>query len=175
MASRQDSSVKFQVLTRDEAETLELIAERIFPKTNTPGAVDIGAVNYIDIALAGDYAPLVPLYRQGIRAVNRYARAKFGRTFRSLSDELKDAVLVAFEAGSIAEFKNAKEFFETVRYHVLEGVFCEPQYGGNKDMIGWRLVDFPGQQFGYVDAYVNQRVDLEPMAVDSRKIAENKS
>ena len=42
-------------------------------------------------------------------------------------------------------------------------------------MIGWRLVDFPGQQFGYADAYVNQRVDLEPLAVDSRKIEENKS
>ena len=163
------------VLTQDETETLELIAERIFPKTSTPGAVEIGAVNYIDIALAGDYAPLVSLYRQGIRAINRYARAKFGRAFRSLNDDLKDAVLVAFESGSVAEFKNAAEFFETVRCHVLEGVFCEPQYGGNKDMMGWRLVDFPGQQFGYPDAYINTRVDLEPVAVDSRKPAEKKS
>lgn len=174
MDSRQDSK-KFHVLTPDEAETLELIADRIFPKTTTPGAVEIGAVNYIDIALAGDYAPLLPLYRLGIRAVNRYARSKFGRVFRSLSDELKDAVLVAFEAGSISEFKNAAEFFETVRGHVLEGIFCEPQYGGNKDMIGWRLVDFPGQQFGYADAYVNKRVDLEPLAVDSNKIEDKKS
>ena len=47
----------------------------------------------------------------------------------------------------MAGFKQAAEFFETVRYHVLEGVFCEPQYGGNRDMIGWRLVNFPGQQF----------------------------
>lgn len=175
MDSRQDSSAKFQVLTPDEAETLELIAERIFPKTNTPGAVEIGAVNYIDIALAGDYAPLLPLYRQGIRAFHRYARSKFGCAFRSLNDELKDAVLVAFEAGSISEYKSAAEFFETVRCHVLEGIFCEPQYGGNKDMMGWRLVDFPGQQFGYADAYVNKRVDLEPVAVDSNKIAEKKS
>ena len=165
----------FHVLTPDEAETLELIAERIFPRTSTPGAVEIGAVDYIDIALAGDYALLVPLYRQGIRAVNRFARAKFGRTFRSLSDELRDAVLVAFEAGSVAEFKNATEFFETVRGHVMEGIFCEPQYGGNKDMMGWRLVDFPGQQFGYPDAYINKRVDLEPVAVDSSKPAEKKS
>ncbi len=114
MDSRQNSPTRFQVLTPDEAETLELIAERIFPKTNTPGAVEIGAVNYIDIALAGDYAPLAPLYRQGIRAVHRYARSKFGRAFRSLSDELQDAVLVAFEAGAVGEFKNAAEFFETV-------------------------------------------------------------
>jgi hypothetical protein len=42
-------------------------------------------------------------------------------------------------------------------------------------MIGWRLVDFPGQQFGYADAYVNKRVDLEPVTVDSSKSAEKKS
>lgn len=175
MQATKQAPQKFNVLTQDEAETLELIAERIFPKTNTPGAVEIGAVNYIDIALAGDYAPLLPLYLQGIRAINRYARSKFGLVFHSLSDELQDAVLVAFEAGSISEFKNAAEFFETVRCHVLEGIFCEPQYGGNKDMMGWRIVDFPGQQFGYADAYVNKPVDLEPVAVDSNKIAEKKS
>jgi hypothetical protein len=42
-------------------------------------------------------------------------------------------------------------------------------------MMGWRIVDFPGQQFGYADAYVNKRVDLEPLAVDSNKIAGKKS
>jgi gluconate 2-dehydrogenase gamma chain len=175
MQTGKQAQQKFNVLTRDEAETLELIAERIFPKTNTPGAVEIGAVNYIDIALAGDYAPLLPLYREGIRAVHRYARSKFGRVFRSLSDDLQDAVLTAFEKGAVSEFKNAAEFFETMRCHVLEGIFCEPQYGGNKDMMGWRIVDFPGQQFGYADAYVNKRVDLEPLAVDSNKIAGKKS
>jgi gluconate 2-dehydrogenase gamma chain len=47
-----------------------------------------------------------------------------------------------------------------VRSHVLEGVFCEPQYGGNKGMVGWRMVNFPGQQYGYADAYINRPVDL---------------
>jgi hypothetical protein len=36
-------------------------------------------------------------------------------------------------------------------------------------MAGWRLVNFPGQQFGYPDPYINKRVDVEPVAVDSRK------
>ena len=169
MDSNQDATRKFTVLAPDEVETLAAIAERIFPQTDTPGAVEIGALNYIDIALAGDYAPLAPLYRQGLRFVNRYARTRFGALFSDLTDEQKDAVLVDFEAGAVAGFKKAAEFFETVRYHILEGIFCEPQYGGNKDMIGWRLVNFPGQQFGYADAYVNKRVDLEPVAIDYRK------
>lgn len=165
-------SKKLQVLTHEEGLILAAIADRIFPKTDTPGAVEIGAVNYIDVALAGDYAALAPLYSQGLRAINRYARSEFNKTFLQLTEAEKEAVLRACEAGALASFKPAAEFFETLRYHVLEGVFCEPQYGGNKDMTGWRLVDFPGQQFGYADAYIDKRVDLEPISVDYRKAEE---
>jgi gluconate 2-dehydrogenase gamma chain len=172
MDSTRDTGGKFTVLAPAEAKTLAAIAERIFPKTDTPGAVEIGALDYIDIALAGDYSPLAPLYREGLRCIDRYARTKFGALFADLPDEQKDAVLIDFEAGAVTGFKKAAEFFETVRYHVLEGIFCEPQYGGNKDMVGWRLVDFPGQQFGYDDAYIDKRVDLEPVAVDDRKSEE---
>ena len=169
MDSTQDTGRKFTVLAPAEVATLAAIAERIFPKTDTPGAVEIGALDYIDIALAGDYSPLAPLYREGLRCIDRYSRTKFGALFADLPDEQKDAVLVDFEAGAVTGFKKAAEFFEIVRYHVLEGIFCEPQYGGNKDMVGWRLVEFPGQQFGYDDPYIDKRVDLEPVAVDYRK------
>ena len=164
--TKKSPEESFKVLTRYEARTLEAIADRIFPQTDTPGAVEVGAVNYIDVALAGDYAQLVSLYRKGLRAINRQARLKFGKNFSALEKDDKDAILLEFEAGPIAGFKKPAEFFEMVRYHVLEGVFCEPQYGGNKDMIGWRLVEFPGQQSGYPDAYINKRVDLPPVAVE---------
>jgi gluconate 2-dehydrogenase gamma chain len=157
------------ILTAEESKILTAIADRIFPRTDSPGAVEIGAVQYIEIALTGDYAALAPIYRQGLRAIERFANAKFRRAFCLLSDAQKDQVLVDFESGAVPGFKPAAEFFETVRCHVLEGVFCEPQYGGNRDMIGWRLVKFPGQQFGYADAYINKPVDLEPVAVDSPK------
>jgi gluconate 2-dehydrogenase gamma chain len=158
-----------RILNRNQERTLAAIAERIFPATDTPGALEIGAVKYIEIALAGDYAALAPLYRMGLGSVNRHARAKFDVEFPALSDEQKDAVLKDFEAGAVPECRKAAEFFDTVHYHVFEGIFCEPHYGGNKDMMGWRLVDFPGQQFGYPDAYINKRVDLEPVAVEDPK------
>lgn len=169
MATSDNKTTSAKVLNDEEAATLAAMAGRIFPKTETPGAVEIGAVNYIEVALAGDYAALVPLYRQGLRALQRYARTKFGKRFVELPEDSMDALLRDFEAGNADSFKAAAEFFETVRCHVLEGVFCEPEYGGNKNMAGWRLVDFPGQQFGYPDPYINKRVDVEPVAVDSRK------
>jgi gluconate 2-dehydrogenase gamma chain len=155
-----------KLLTANEARTLEAVADRIFPATDSLGAVEMGAVNYIERALAGDYADLLPVYRKGLRAVDRRARGKFGARFAKLGDAEKDAVLLDFEAGQVPGFKPAADFFETVRCHVLEGVFGEPQYGGNRGMAGWRLVGFPGQQFGYPDPYINKRVDLSPVAVE---------
>jgi len=156
-------------LSETELQTLAGIAERIFPKTDTPGALECGAVDYMNISLAGDYAHYLSLYRHGLRAVDRHGRQRFGATFSALDTVQQDLVLADFEANNVADFKKAAEFLETVRYHILEGVFCEPRYGGNKDMIGWRLVNFPGQQFGYPDPYINKQVDLPPVAVDSRK------
>jgi gluconate 2-dehydrogenase gamma chain len=164
-----------KLLSATEERTLAAIADRIFPETDTPGAVEIGAVKYIELALAGDYAGLVPLYRTGLRAVNRHAKAKFAAGFFSLSGEQMDLVLKDCESGAVPGCRQAAEFFDTVHYHVLEGIFCEPHYGGNKNMIGWRLVDFPGQQFGYPDAYINKRVDLEPVAVEDPDGAEKES
>jgi hypothetical protein len=30
------------------------------------------------------------------------------------------------------------EFFETVRVHTIVGFFANPEYGGNRDQIGWK-------------------------------------
>jgi hypothetical protein len=152
-------------LDAGEIELLKAVAERIFPTTDTPGAVEIGAVEYIARALAGDYKALAAMYRDGLAALQRRAGTRFGKTFVALNDADKDAVLGDFEADR-ADYAGAGDFFETVRCHVLEGVFGEPHYGGNRDLTGWRIVDFPGQQHGYPDAYINRRVDLPVVAVD---------
>ena len=170
MTMRNQESHVVSVLNDAEEQILVAIADRIFPKTDSPGAVEIGAIEYIEIALAGDYAALVPLYHQGLKAVQRRSRTKFGKPFVDLSDAEKDQLLRDFEAGSADNFKAAAEFFETLRYQVLEGVFCEPKYGGNKNMTGWRLVGFPGQQLGYADPYINKRVDLEPVSADDGEV-----
>jgi hypothetical protein len=161
-------------LSDTELRLLARIADQIFPSTDTPGASECGAIDYIKLALAGDYANYLSLYRRGLRAVDRHSRRRFGATFSTLDATQQDLVLADFEAGNIPDFKKAAEFFETVRYHVLEGIFCEPQYGGNKDMTGWRLVHFPGQQPGYPDAYINKEVDLPPieMGPTPRKLSD---
>jgi len=167
-------SERRSVLTANETRVLAAIADRIFPATDSSGAVEAGAVEYIDRALAGDYAEFLSSYRKGLTAIDRHSREKFGAKFVRLSDADKNAVLLDFEAGQIPRFKKSADFFETVRCHVLEGVFGEPQYGGNRGLVGWWLVGFPGQQFGYPDAYINKPVDLSPVAVPEPVVEEGR-
>jgi gluconate 2-dehydrogenase gamma chain len=142
----------------------DAIAARILPTTDTPGAVEAGAVFYIDRALAGPYARWLSRYTAGFRTVNRYAKRQFGASFERLSGAQQDSVLGDLEAGKITDLPRGEEFFELLRAHVLEGVFGEPNYGGNRELIGWKLVGFPGQQWGYPETYINKVVDLPPVA-----------
>ncbi len=112
------------VLTTDETKILAAIADRIFPKTDTPGAVEIGAVHYIEIALAGDYAPLVPLYRQGLRMVNRFAQEKFGRVFCQLTEAQKDAVLIDFESARWPDSNRPRSFLRPFAIMCWKGCFA---------------------------------------------------
>jgi gluconate 2-dehydrogenase gamma chain len=42
-------------------------------------------------------------------------------------------------------------FFESLLEMTIEGFFCDPAYGGNKDMVGWRLIGFPGAYANYYE------------------------
>jgi gluconate 2-dehydrogenase gamma chain len=162
-SSREYRGERLQSLTIRQARFVDAIAARILPTTDTPGAVEAGAVFYIDRALAGPYPHLRPRYARGLRALNRHSKARFGIAFEELGGEQQDAVLSDLESGKIAELRNGEEFFALLRSHVLEGVFGEPSYGGNRDVIGWKLVGFPGQQWGYPETYINKVVDLPPV------------
>ena len=166
---------QIHALTLRQARTIDAIAARIFPTTDTPGALEAGAVFYIDQALAGPYPELRPFYASALRAVDRHAKSRFSVPFLSLTESQQDAVLMDFEAGTVEAYARAADFFETIRAHILEGVFGEPNYGGNKDLIGWRLVGFPGQQYGYADAYINRVVDLKPVACEGVPLKRNQS
>jgi gluconate 2-dehydrogenase gamma chain len=86
--------------------------------------------------------------------------------FEDLGEDRQDTVLSALQAGAIGEIDGGADLFELVRRHVLEGVFCEPNYGGNRDLVGWALVGFPGQRYGYPDPYIDRVIDLPPIAVE---------
>src|SRR5437763_7194143 len=136
-------------LNDDDAATVTAFAERLMPGApGKPGASEAGALNYIDLALAGAYADLQDFYRRGLAALDAFCRKTHNQRFTQLDAARQDAVITALEQGKATEFTwpSAQAFFNTFRTHTMEGMFADPVYGGNKDFAGWLLIGFPGAQ-----------------------------
>ena len=125
-------------LDAPRTRTLRAFADRLVPTDETgPGALPAGAVEYVGQALAGDDAVHLPAYVAGLSSLDATARTRHGAAFAELAGDQQDALLSELEHGA---------FFELVRRHVLEGMFGDPSYGGNRNRAGWELLGYPGPQ-----------------------------
>lgn len=91
------------------------------------------------------------VYRSGVAAVDRYSRERFDGAFIALSEEQQDQVIAAMLDGSATGFEplTPQQFFHTLRRHTAEGMFSDPVYGGNREMVGWNLIGYPGAVRAY--------------------------
>jgi gluconate 2-dehydrogenase gamma chain len=140
-----------------QGRTVEAMVARIFPgDASDPGAREAGVLFYIDLALAGFYSDLQSLYQRGIWELDCFCSDRHGAPFSGLADEQQDTVLAAIsrEPDQLQEpepddLEALAKFFAVVRQHTIEGMFSDPVYGGNRDAVGWKLLGFPGAQWGY--------------------------
>jgi gluconate 2-dehydrogenase gamma chain len=134
-----------------EAAALDAMAARIVPgEAGNPGAHEAAVVVYIDRALAGFLRDQQTPYRVGIRLLDAYTAEHHGRRFAELGAAEQDEVLTELDRrAQSAEPDDLGHFFAVVREHVIQGLFCDPSYGGNRDGVGWRMVGFPGARWGY--------------------------
>ena len=61
-------------------------------------------------------------------------------------------------------------FFKQLLDNTMEGFFADPIYGGNRDMVSWKMIGFPGARYDY-RPYLskhNQKLDLEPVSIAGR-------
>jgi len=150
---------------------IEAVVDHMVPKDElTPSGTDIGIATYIDRALAGSWGkgdrlymqgpwgkgtpnqgyqlPLTParLYRAAIEGSNAYCRKTFGQSFDRCNAEQKETFLKDLQAGKItfAGGLPGRVFFGALYENVMEGMFADPIYGGNKDKIAWKMLGFPG-------------------------------
>lgn len=147
---QEPTPAAYEQLTANEAELLEAIADHLIPSDELgSAAVAAGAVTYIDRALGGALAGSRDAYRSGLIALDRYCRSTKGGPFRDLPHADQVSVLVDVEMGAatgsgIGFEEGSGAFFDMVRTHVLQGMFGDPYYGGNRDFVGWDLIRYPG-------------------------------
>ncbi len=177
-----------------ETEFIEAAVARLIPKDELgPGALEADVPYFIDRVLATDYgsgsrfynqgpfgattafqgyqSPLTPpqVYRAGIAAANRYCEAKYGKRFAQLDAATQDEVLKGLQGISgdvnLEEVPGAA-FFGQLLTDTRDGFFSDPAYGGNRDMVGWKLVGFPGVPANYTTTIgKNEPYTVEPVDI----------
>jgi len=175
-----------------EAAFIEAAVDRLIPDDEDwPGALWAGVPAYIDGQLAGAYgqgarfygagpwAPGLPsqgyqlaltpaqLYRTSLAALQRELDARH-LDFPKAPPEARDAFLHEVEAGRIdcGGFPSSV-LFETLLANTVEGFLSDPAYGGNRDMVGWRMIGFPGAYAAYLQLYTHHgmRFEREPISM----------
>lgn len=130
----------------------------------------------------GDQSPFTPRerVRRGLVGLETLCQSRHGQSFSGLNAEQQDALLAELEKGGIdLDGLDSKLFFEQVLGNTMEGFFGDPIYGGNRDMVSWKMIGFPGARYDYRPyiALHNQKLDLVPLSIiggESWKARESK-
>lgn len=158
-------------LNTEEAAFVETLVDHMVPADElSPKGTDMGLAVYIDRALAsawgkgdrlymqgpwklgvpsqGYQLPLTPaqLYRAGVDATNAYTVKTYGKSFDKISEAQREETLLGLSRNTI-KFDNGlpvRDFWAALYSTVMEGMFSDPIYGGNRDKAGWKLLGFPG-------------------------------
>lgn len=150
--------VPLRFFTETEALTVAAAAARIFPSDeNGPGAPEAGVVVYIDRQLAGPYGRdryryVQEPFEEGAPEQGYQGRATPRQIYRDGLRRLNSFLTLdsAAQDGALRQIEHTP-FFQLLRTHTIEGMFCDPMHGGNADLIGWQLIGFPGPRMSYAD------------------------
>jgi len=149
-------AVPLRFFTAREARLVSAACERIFPRdASGPGAADAAVVIYIDRQLAGPYGRdkyryVKPPFRTSVAEHGYQGKRNPRQIYRAGIRDLDDFVELSVEA-QIRKLKEIEtsSFFQLLRSHTIEGMFCDPVHGGNAGLVGWALVGYPGPQWSF--------------------------
>ena len=95
---------------------------------------------------------------------------RYGKTFDRLTEQQREEVLVGLSTAKIA-FDNGlpvRQFWAMLYQTVMEGMFSDPIYGGNRNKAGWRLIGFPGLIAVHrenVEKYRDKKFPTDPLGI----------
>jgi gluconate 2-dehydrogenase gamma chain len=161
-----------------EWEFVLAAVSRLIPAEDAgPGGIEAGVPEFIDrqmelpyghgafFYLEGPFHPESPaalgyqlrytareIYRLGIEDANAIARQTHGTDFARLAPTLQDPFLESMEKGQL-EFPRvpSSALFTQLLENTREGYFADPIYGGNRSMVAWRWIGFPGARADFTD------------------------
>ncbi len=163
-AAKSATPPKFQFFTPEEAAEIDAIAARIIPSDETPGAREAGVVYFIDRGLATFAVDDQKTYREGLPALQSRVRELFPdvEKFSRATPEQQDQILHSLDEQTGPARRHSRSngasssFFQAVRVHTIVGFLIDPDSGGNRDGVGWKVIGREPDHifqppFGYYD------------------------
>ncbi|QUW22962.1 gluconate 2-dehydrogenase subunit 3 family protein [Sporosarcina sp. Marseille-Q4063] len=91
------------------------------------------------------------LFMEGVHALQKTAEEKFDERFKDLEPDQQDEILGMFDNNE-AEVKgvSSNTFFNLLLGTTIEGAYADPAYGGNRNMEGWKMKEFPGPRMSWL-------------------------
>lgn len=168
--------VPLRFFTESEAAIVAACAARIFPSDEAgPGAAEAGVVIYIDRQLAGPYGRDRYRYtsgpfESGVREQGWQGKETPRDLYRQGLARLADfTALPAAEQDTRLRAIESTALFALLRQHTIEGMFCDPMHGGNRDFAGWKLIGFPGPYMSWsdeIEAHAGRAHRPRPMSLE---------
>lgn len=139
---------KRMALTETQWSTLRAAMDRIIPPDDFPGAWEAGVGDYLTGQFQGDLQPLIPLYQDGLDALEAEANTQYSADFPRLPIEQQDALLQEISTGKVQTdwTIEPQRFFNALVHHVHEGFYADPGNGGNRKAIAWKMIGFDGEK-----------------------------
>jgi gluconate 2-dehydrogenase gamma chain len=174
--AQQPPLTTYLFFNADEVAFVEAAVARLIPADDKwPGALEAGVPNFLDkelngawgagerLYLSGPWQPGTPtqgyqlpftpaeLFRTALAAITRELGAA-GTSFAKMTGEQQDAYLRSLEAGG-KDLGGVPSniFFAHLWDATVEGFFSDPVYGGNRDMMAWKMIGFPGAYASHYD------------------------
>jgi gluconate 2-dehydrogenase gamma chain len=109
----------------------------------------------------GWQVPMTPseVYRAFLPGFDQYVRTTYGGAYPDLPADKQQQAMedlrlgkAVIPLGGSTAFASS-DFFSMFRQNVLEGMLADPAYGGNREMVGWKWIGFPGDPMRRNDVY----------------------
>jgi gluconate 2-dehydrogenase gamma chain len=155
-----EQRMRFEFFTPEQVREIEAVTAQLIPSDDGPGAREAHAVYFIDRALVSFERDKQVSYTRGLEYLRAKTRELFPQVeeFSALGSEDQVRLLRSIENTN---------FFELVRVHTIMGFLSNPEYGGNSNQLGWKMIGFEESHvheppFGYYDAgYENPNRDAD--------------
>jgi hypothetical protein len=132
------------MLDEHQLTLLKTVINIIIPPDDDPGGWEGGVGDYLLYQFEGDLKDMLPIYQQGLLALDAEAQKTTGKGLVELDPPSQAALMASIEQGQVqtAWPVDPVLFFALLVEHCAEGFYSDPGNHGNRDEAAWKMIGF---------------------------------